>query len=56
MRTEQQVERMRKRMINDLHKNDISFTELTCDDCDLKYRCRELYDLYNTDGDCLAIK
>jgi len=28
----------------------------TCDDCELAPRCTLVFDLYNTDGDCLLEK
>lgn len=28
----------------------------TCDECEAACRCRWVYDLYNTEGDCLALK
>jgi len=31
-------------------------TEFTCDDCDSRFTCCYVFDIYNTDGDCLAMK
>lgn len=30
--------------------------KFTCDDCESRYTCCYVFDLYNTDGDCLANK
>lgn len=29
---------------------------ITCDDCDARSRCQYSFDVYNTDGSCLAMK
>jgi hypothetical protein len=28
----------------------------TCDNCGLRYTCEWVFDMYNTDGDCIASK
>ena len=33
-----------------------AITDFTCYDCPLACNCRFAFDLYNTDGDCLAEK
>lgn len=35
---------------------DPSITSFTCDDCAARYNCNFCFDLYNTNGDCLAEK
>ena len=30
--------------------------KFTCDDCPARYTCEWAFDIYNTDGDCLADK
>jgi hypothetical protein len=37
-------------------KSDCSRREITCETCDINDTCDLAWDLYNTDGDCLAIK
>jgi hypothetical protein len=36
--------------------NKEQLTKLTCDDCISSNVCEFAFDLYNTDGDCLALK
>ena len=35
---------------------DNPYPKITCDECNNKNKCNESYDLYNIDGDCLAMK
>lgn len=50
----------RKRMVTYAADNfDMNLRDkgsFTCDDCSLKNDCHYVYDLYNTNGDCLAEK
>ncbi len=36
--------------------DNLQVKEFTCNECDNTILCRYAYDLYNTDGDCLAMK
>ena len=52
-----QLEELRIVMVDKL--TEYGKTEFTCDNCpylDDISNCEFVYDLYNTDGDCLAIK
>lgn len=54
--SDDQLQKRRSRMIRDLKKHRVDYSEITCDECEVRSRCLESYDIYNTDGDCLAIK
>ena len=51
--TEEQLKAMRNKMVKAMGKAQIIFS---CDDCDVAFRCIYVYDSYNTNGDCLAMK
>lgn len=44
---------LRTQLIEEYGVGEINFT---CDDCPAKRVCQFAFDLYNTDGDCLAEK
>jgi hypothetical protein len=53
--------KMRVEFISSWHShypNDLSAPECTCENCPSAYdgKCEWAWDLYNTDGDCLAVK
>jgi len=54
--TERDLEKLRKKMIEELKRLGIKWSYITCDYCPDKHRCLYAYDTYNTDGDCIAIK
>jgi len=50
------MESLREQMLRQLAEGGWPFETITCDDCADKDSCEWAYDLYNTDGDCLATK
>lgn len=54
-RTEEELARVRARSIAHAKEHDYSYN-FTCDDCGARFSCTLAYDLYNTNGDCLAEK
>jgi hypothetical protein len=52
--TEEQLAKIRTEML-ELGKA-YNIESFTCDDCGARYRCSLAFDLYNTQGDCLAEK
>lgn len=56
IKTQEQLDKLRKKMIALSAGTGEQISEFTCDDCDVKERCQFVFDLYNTDGDCLAMK
>jgi len=55
-KTDEQLEKIKKRAIKFFKKRYKYTPDFTCDDCDARSRCQYVYDFYNTDGDCLAMK
>jgi hypothetical protein len=56
MLTEEQLARNRASLVQAYAAQGYLVTEFTCDKCAARYRCTLAFDLYNTDGDCLAEK
>jgi hypothetical protein len=54
-RTEEEIAALRARMVAAAAENGFS-DDFTCDKCGAKLTCTLAFDLYNTDGDCLAEK
>ena len=55
--SENEVQLRRKTMIAEyVRENGEPPKEITCDSCQDPENCPYCYDLYNTDGDCLAMK
>lgn len=52
-RTDNELAAMRVEYIQGYGMGEMSFT---CDDCPAKRTCGFVFDLYNTNGDCLAEK
>ena len=46
----------RERVVRLYAREGISISTFTCDDCAARFKCKMAFDVYNTDGDCLAEK
>ena len=54
--TDEQVAELRAWMIRNPIGNSGATRGFTCDDCGARRQCSLVFDSYNTDGDCLAMK
>jgi len=54
--SEYQLSFARATVIEDMKGYGHDITKFTCDDCKDKTICKYVFDPYNTDGDCLAMK
>ena len=52
--TDEQLAEFRENGLSIIQKWDSN--QFTCDTCELKRNCQLVFDAYNTDGDCLAMK
>lgn len=50
------MDEARLAMVEFLEENEYNWEEITCDGCPVVDDCVFAYDIYNTDGDCLALK
>ena len=55
-RTEEELKKLREKMVEKPAEMGIRFSYITCDSCPHRYECPYAYDPYNIDGDCLAEK
>ena len=56
MRTKTEAELISLRRHTIKQYNMSKKTEFACDDCDVRHRCRFVYNIYNINGGCLAIE
>jgi len=54
--TEEQLRVQRKESIESAKEHGMEVAKFTCDGCNLATTCKLVFDLYNTDGDCLLEK
>jgi hypothetical protein len=54
--SKKQAEKTRIALERVLEDVDVDNIEITCEECELNDNCEFAWDLYNTDGDCLAEK
>jgi len=54
--TENELNLLRNAAREQLAREGETTLKFTCDGCPSRFECEWVYDLYNTDGDCLAEK
>lgn len=55
-RTDEEVATLRAAVMREYADLDLEIDAFTCDECPAKNTCEWVFDLYNTDDDCLAEK